>query len=124
MKSKSRLSGLLLAAAIIFIAPCFNAIARSPQARVERAVIENIDWDTHVLQLRLSGDAKPLTLVWNSRTQFVEGSRFVTAAGLRKNAPVMVSYRTPFFGKQFASKIVFELGTASTAKPSTCIVYE
>ena len=48
MKSKSRLSGLLLAAAIIFIAPCFNAIARSPQARVERAVIENIDWDMTV----------------------------------------------------------------------------
>jgi len=116
MKSKSKLSPLL-GAAVLFITTSCNASARPPQARVERAVIESIDRDAYVLLLRLRDDAKPLTLVWNSRTRFVEEARFVTAAELRTGAPVAVSYRTPFFGKPFASKIDFECGAASRAMP-------
>jgi len=82
-------------------------------------VIESIDRDAYVLLLRLRGDARPLTLVWNSRTRFVEEARLVTAAELRMGAPVAVSYRTPFFGKPFASKIDFECGGASRAMPLT-----
>ena len=115
------LSAALCAA---LIATCSQVSARSPQPRVESGsieavgkdardqgccgTIEAIDQDARILRLRRDGEAVPLTLVWNSQTRFVEGTRFVTAAELTKGARVTVWYHTPFFGKRFATKIVIE----------------
>ena len=109
------------------IATCSQASARSPQSRVQSGTIEavgqdahtrrdqccggtieTIDRDARMIRIQRDGEAVPLTLVWNSQTRFIEGTRFVTAAALTKGARVTVWYRTPFFGKRFATKIVIE----------------
>lgn len=92
------------------IATCSEAFARSPRAQVVMGTIETIDADARVLRIKPRGEAPPLTPVWNSRTRFVKGSRFVTAAELTKGAPVTVWYRTTVFGKRFATKVVMERG--------------
>ena len=109
------------------IATSSETSARLPRARVESGTvetieqngrtlqvqccvgtIERIDADARILRIKLGGEAPPLTLVWNSRTRFVKGSRFVTATELTKGASVTVWYHTPLFGKRFATKIVIE----------------
>ena len=66
-----------------------------------------------MLRIQREGEAVPLTLVWNSQTRFIEGTRSVTAAEVTKGTAVTVSYHTPFFGKRFATKIVIERGAVS-----------
>ena len=120
-------STLCAALCAALIATCPQASARPPQPRVESGTIETVDRDARILRdpccsgtietidqnarilrVQRDGEAVPLTLGWNSRTIFVEGARFVTAAELAKGTPVTVWYRTPFFGKRFATKIVIE----------------
>jgi hypothetical protein len=60
------------------------------------------------LHIARQGGAGPLTLVWNSRSLFVKGTRTVTAAELTKGTPVTVWYRTPFLGERYATKIITE----------------
>ena len=131
MNTKSQIPATTLCAALCaaLIATCSQASARPPQARVESGTIqtveqdgrtlrvqccigaiETIDRDARILRIQRQGEAVPLTLVWNSRTRFVKGTRFVTAAELTNGAPVTVWYHTPFFGKRFATKIVIERG--------------
>ena len=121
----------LLSAALCaaLIATCSQASARSPQPRVERGTIETIgqdsrsrrderccgtigtiDQNARMLRIQREGEAVPLTLVWNSQTRFIEGTRSVTAAEVTKGAAVTVWYHTPFFGKRFAAKVVIERG--------------
>ena len=100
------------------IATCPEASARSPQPRVESGTVETIgqdsrtrrdqrccgtigtiDQNARMLRIQREGEAVPLTLVWNSQTRFIEGTRSVTAAEVTKGTAVTVSYHTPFFGK-------------------------
>ena len=129
MNTKAKIPANIICAALCaaLIATCSQASARPPQARVESGTIQTVEQDGRILQdpccsgtiatidqnariLRVQryGEAIPLTLVWNSRTIFVEGARVVTAAALTRGTPVKVWYRTPFFGKRFATKIVIE----------------
>ena len=129
MDTKQKISAHALHAALCaaLIATCSQASARSPQPRSESGTIgavgqdattlrdknccgtiETIDQDARIFRLQRQGEAVPLTLVWNSQTRFIEGTRFVTAAALTKGTTVTVWYHTPFFGKRFATKIVIE----------------
>ena len=131
MKTKTKTSTNTLCAALCaaLIATCSQASARTPQPRSESGTIgtigqdanthrdknccgtiETIDPDARILRIHRDGEAVPLTLVWNSQTRFIEGTRFVTAAELTRGARVTVWYHTPFFGKRFATKIVIERG--------------
>ena len=127
MNTKAQIPAATLCAAFCaaLIATCSQAFARPPQARVESGTIqtveqdgrtlrvqccigtiEMIDRDARILRIQRHGEAVPLTLVWNSRTRFVKGTRFVTAAELTKGTPVTVWYHSPFFGKPFVTKVV------------------
>ena len=129
MNTKAQIPAITLCAALCaaLIATCSQASARPPQPRVQSGTIETIERDARILRdpccsgtietvdqnarilrVQRQGEAVPLTLVWNSRTSFVEGTRLVTAAELTNGARVTVWYRTPFFGKPFATKIVIE----------------
>jgi hypothetical protein len=114
MFTKSQISATTLCAALCaaLIAAPSQGSARRPQARVESATIQTVDQNACVLRVQRYGNAIPLTLAWNSRTIFVEGARVVTSATLTKGTPVKVWYRTPLFGKRFATKIVIERGLA------------
>ncbi|MEQ1862168.1 MAG: hypothetical protein ABMA13_19805 [Chthoniobacteraceae bacterium] len=128
MNTKAQLSLRAALCAALF-ATCSEASARPPRAQVESGTIETIqqngrtlrvqccigtietiDRDARILRIKPRGEAAPLTLVWNSRTHFVKGTRIVTAAELTKGASVTVWYHTPLFGKRFATKIVIERG--------------
>ena len=131
MNTKAKMPPSILCAALCaaLIATSSQASARPPRARAESGTIETIeqngrtlrvqccigtietiDPDARVIRIQRQGEATPLTLVWNTQTRFVEGTRFVTAAELKKGAPVTVWYHTPFLGKRFATKIVIERG--------------
>jgi hypothetical protein len=129
MNTTAKIPTTTLCAALCaaLIATCSQASARPPRASAESGkietieqngrtlrvqccigTIETIDRDARILRIKRQGEAVPLTLVWNSQTRFVEGTRFVTAAQLTKGTPVTAWYHTPFFGKRFATKIVIE----------------
>lgn len=115
-----------LVTALITISPDIVS-ARQPQASVEQGVVESvnsdsrhrredccsgtiktIDEDARVIVIQRPGESVPLTLKWNNKTKFLENNDFVTPATLKNGALVTVWYRTPFFGKRFATKIVVE----------------
>lgn len=131
MNTNAHISPNVLCTALCaaLIATCTQASARPPQPRAESGTIEKIghdartcrdqsccgtietiDYNARLLRIQRDGDAGPLTLVWNGRTSFVDGTRSVTAAELTRGTRVTVWYRTPFFGKRFATKIVIERG--------------
>jgi hypothetical protein len=103
---------------IAMVATCSQASARTPRSRVQHGVIEMIDRVARTLRIQSDGQANPLTLVWNSRTRFIESGRFVSAAELRQGTPVAVWYLTPLFGERFATKIVNERGLVRPVRPS------
>ena len=103
---------------IAMVATCSQASARTPRSRVQHGVIEMIDRVARTLRIQSDGQANPLTLVWNSRTRFIESGRFVTAGVLTKGTPVTAWYLTPLFGERFATKIVNERGLVRPVRPS------
>jgi hypothetical protein len=133
MNTQAQVPATTLCAALcaVLIGICSQACALPPQSRVQSGTIEAIESDARILRdpccfgtiatidhnarilwIQRPGKAIPLTLVWNRRTIFVEGARFVDATRLKKGTAVTVWYRTPFFGKRFATKIVIERSAA------------
>ena len=63
------------------------------------------------MTLQCGKDAKALELVWTKQTAFLQDWKFADAASLRTNQAVVVHYRSPFFGKKFATKVVWKNGS-------------
>ena len=103
---------LFLAASIVGSS---DALALPRPGRDAAGIVERLDENAKTFQLRRSKDAPPMTLSWNSRTRFIEGAQFVEAAKLREGTPIRVIYHSPFFGKQFVTKVVLG-GAAATRK--------
>lgn len=116
----------MLVTALITISPDVVS-ARQPQASVEQGIVESVasqsrhrreeccsgtiktfDENSRVIVIQRRGETVPLTLKWNNKTKFLERNGFVTPGKLKNGALVTVWYRTPFFGKRFATKIVIE----------------
>lgn len=111
MKSSNNrpfLSTLLLTA--LFLAAA-NAEARSPRAREWCGVLEQIGPQGETLKVRSSKGNKPLEVLWKKETRFVHNGKFDSAAALKPGERVCVYYHSPFFGRPFASKVVW--GNAS-----------
>lgn len=84
--------------------------ARPPRARERACVIQNIERDSHTMSLQCSKDAKPLEVVWKKDTKFLKDWKFTDAASLKAGQAVVVYYRSPFFGKKFATRVVLQNG--------------
>lgn len=106
-------TGILLAPLLTIIAG--DASARPPQPRTESGVVESVDHTTRALRLRRVNGCERLTVVWDRRTRFVAEDRLSTASRLQPGGRARVSYRTPFFGERYATKIV--LTDFATAGP-------
>jgi|SRR5579883_1086345 len=104
--SKS-ICGLFLAITLL-TAP--HAEAHSPRAREAVAVIRTINHDKRTLTLDYPHDHGPRELVWNSNTRFLRDWKFVPATELKAGTRMKAYYHSPFFGKPFATKIVWENG--------------
>lgn len=100
---------LLAFGAILWLAPV-ESQARPPRARERQCVIQTIEHDARTMTLRCGKDAKPLELVWTRQTKFLKDWRFADVAPLKQGHSVVVYYRTPFFGKKFATRVVLQNG--------------
>lgn len=101
------ISPLLLA---MVCATASDAWARPPRAREQRCVIQTIQPNSRAMTLRCGKDAEPLELVWTKQTQFVKDWRFTESAQLKPGQQATVYYHSPFFGKKFATKVVWQSG--------------
>lgn len=103
MKKSSLLIAVFLAASIV---GSFDALALPQLGRDAAGVVERLDETAKTFQLRRANDPTPLTLIWNSRTRFIEGAQFVAAAKLHEGTKVRVIYHSPFFGERFVTKVI------------------
>ncbi|MEK7780861.1 MAG: hypothetical protein AAB370_05110 [Verrucomicrobiota bacterium] len=95
---------------ILWLAP-LESQARPPRARERQCVIQTIERDSRTMTLQCGKDAKALELVWTKQTKFLQNGTFADVAPLKTNQAVVVYYRSPFFGKKFATKVVWENGS-------------
>lgn len=95
---------------ILSLAP-LESQARQPRARERQCVIQTIERDSRTMTLQCGSDAKALELVWTKQTKFLQDGKFADAAPLKTNQAVVVYYRSPFFGRKFATKVVWGNGS-------------
>jgi len=111
-KLKGRVFLVLLLAAF-----ADEAWARPPRPHTESVVIESVDHAAHALRVRRVNGCERLTVVWDRRTRFVAEDRLSTASPLQAGGRADVSYRTPFFGERYATKIVLTDSAAARPRP-------
>ena len=95
---------------LLLLVCCFansSALAHTPRARETRGVIQSIDYQKQILTLTYAQESGPQKLAWRSDTQFLKDSKPVPATKLKEGAQVTVYYHSPFFGKPFATKVVW-----------------
>lgn len=95
---------------ILSLAP-LESQARPPRARERQCFIQTIERDSRTMTLQCGKDAKALELVWTKQTTFLQDGKFADAASLKTGQAVAVYYRSPFFGKRFATKVVWKNGS-------------
>jgi len=95
---------------ILWLTP-LESQARPPRARERQCFIQTIERDSRTMTLQCGKDAKALELVWTKQTTFLQDGKCADAASLRTNQTVIVHYRSPFFGKKFATKVVWKYGS-------------
>lgn len=108
MKPKTFAPSLSL---LVFAALALTAAtssARPPRARELCGVLQNVDGGAHRLALLPTGSGKPLEVDWKPDTSFVRGGEFDRADSLKEGARVCVYYRSPFFGRPFVTKVVWQ----------------
>lgn len=99
---------------LVFIALCLataTSWARPPRASEACGVLQTVDGGAHRLALLTAGGGKPLVVDWKPDTSFVRGSEFDRADSLKEGARVCVYYRSPFFGRPFVTKVVWQATT-------------
>ena len=102
IRSKSIL--FLLLAVVLMTS---SAEASSPRARQTVAVIETINRDKRTLSLSYPQRRGPREVTWYSDTRFLRDWKSVPATELREGTHVTVYFHSPFFGRPYATKVVW-----------------
>ena len=84
-----------------------NALAHNVSACETNAVIQSIDFTNRVLNFTHQQGSRFDHLIWKNYTQFLRDGKPVSAKELNAGAHLKVYYRSPFFGKPFATKIIW-----------------
>ena len=94
----------------LIIAASFASVtaadARPPTARRAVGTVESVDIRAQRIVLRADEREDALALSFDRRTAVWRGSEAVTAEALTRGQRVQVSYRLPFFGPDYASRLV------------------
>jgi hypothetical protein len=107
--------GALICAALF--ATCLPVFARDTGGdRQSIGTVNRIDRRTRVLRIQRYGATLPLTLTWNGRTAFMDGTQPASAGRLSTGALISFWYHTPLIGKPIASKIVIEHAAADASQ--------
>ena len=91
-----------------------RASALPPTSRHMTGIIEKVDPSARTLVVQAAAAPHRVQLAWNERTRFVEEARFTTPAAMHAGRSVIVTFRSPFFGPPFATKVVV---ASSNARP-------
>jgi hypothetical protein len=94
----------------LFILCCLastDAMPHTIQAREVHAVIQAIDLEKKVLTLNYDQAHGPQKMVWNEDTQFLHDEKPGSATELNEGTHVTLFYHSPFFGKPFATKVIW-----------------
>lgn len=105
--ARSRVVAALLLGAACLTAP--SASARPPRARPAKGKILLVDRARRSFVFK-PDEKRPLVLDWTKHTRFVHDSQLTNALALKAGLSGTVYYRSPLFGKAYASKIVWENG--------------
>ena len=100
----SELFALLFMIAIFAV---LNAQLGLPPEREALAEVQTIDHENRTLSLAYTRGRGPKLLILCSDTRLLHNGRFVPATELKEGARVTLYYRSPFFGKPFATKVVW-----------------
>jgi hypothetical protein len=95
---------------LLFVACCFvnsTLFAHTPHAREAHGVIQSIDYQKQTLTVAYAKGRGPQKLIWRSDTEFLQDLTPVSATELKEGAQVTIYYHAPFFGKPFATKVVW-----------------
>ena len=103
-KTISIFSTLLLAGTLL---TAHSAQARPPRARELCGVIQTVDVQTHTLTIQSPKHDVLATFAIKRDTQYIKDWKFTDSASLKEGLRACVYYRSPFFGKAFATKIVW-----------------
>ena len=109
---KSATVSKVIAAVVLalFCDTATNAWARAPRARERQCVIQTVEAHSRAMTLRCGKDTQPLELVWKEDTWFLKNWQFTDSAQLKPGQAVTVYYRSPFFGKKYVTKVVWQNG--------------
>ena len=106
----------LLALLVIFLTAT-TSWALSPQSREKCGLIQSIDREHRALTLLPSKSDNALTFVWDKQTRFIHNWKIDSADSLKEGRRLCVYYRSPFFGKPYLTKIVWQDATQATPHP-------
>lgn len=83
------------------------AAAHTLRSRPAPATIETMDTVACTVRLLPTHGKAPVELVLTRQTRFIRDWRFAPASELKPGTHAVVYYRTPFFGRPFATKVVW-----------------
>jgi hypothetical protein len=109
--------GLTLALVCGFFAPL--AQARPPRARELAVTVQTIQMESRTLVVVAPTENSPREFVWTKITEFFADSHPTTATALKAGMKVTVYYHTPFLGKPYVSRVVWQTETPSVDKNSS-----
>ena len=87
-----------------------NAAAHTPRAREAIASVQTINYDKRTLWLTDLQGRGPREMIWHSDTIFLRDWKVVSATELKEGTHARVYYHSPFFGKPFITKVIWENG--------------
>ena len=87
-----------------------NVDARPPRACKLCGVIQAIDPQTHMVTIQPPKQGAPATFAIKRDTRFIKDWKFTDAGALKDGTRACVYYRSPFFGKPFITKVIWENG--------------
>jgi hypothetical protein len=94
--------------ATIFTGKIAVEIESNPIPEVKRGLIEKIELANRKLSIRVGKGSCHLRLRWACNARFYKGAKVVSAADLKENEVVQVSYFAPAFDGKYAVKIQLE----------------
>ena len=106
----SLVTGLI--ATLWFTAPV--AQAHSPRPRELIVSIQTLRVETQTLVVVSAKAKSPREFVWYKSTRFIENNHFVDTAALKEGMQVTVYYHSPFFGKPWITKVVWQSPNSAT----------
>jgi hypothetical protein len=81
-------------------------LAHAPRSRPVEATVESVSLENGTLTIAPAKGKGPSVVALTKQTKFIHNWKFALASELQSGARATVYYRTPFFGKPFARKVV------------------